>query len=115
MSKPFSWIFLVASGAFFVFVVGFTGYRIEEARRVNAAAARERLPVLARQAQSLRDAAGGFTTPQFKKGMRAVFDVEPRLLLLSIHSQDGMLYLVTRNKAYLREPSEVTPDWRGTP
>jgi diguanylate cyclase (GGDEF)-like protein len=116
MDKRFSWIFLVASGAFFVFIVGLTGYRIEDARHRNAASARERIPALESRAVELRDTTGGFDAPQFKKDMRAAFDADPRLLLLAIHSPtDGMLYLVTRNRAYLREPSAITPDWRGTP
>ena len=115
MDKKFPSIFLAASGAFFVFIVGLTGYRIEDARQRNTAAARERMTTLEKSAVSLRDATGGLTTPQFKKGMRALFDAEPRLLLLSIHSDEGILYLVTRSKAYLRDPVELTPDWRGTP
>ncbi len=115
MNKAFAWVFLLGSAVFFVFVVGLTGYRLDEARRVNAAAARERMPVLVQRVASLRDSLGGLTTPLFKKEMRAAFDAEPRLLLLAIHSQDGMLYLVTRNRAFLREPADVTPEWRGTP
>ena len=41
MNKAFSWIFLLVSGAFFLFIVGLTGYRTEDARRHNTAAARE--------------------------------------------------------------------------
>jgi GGDEF domain-containing protein len=116
MNKRFSWIFLLASGAFFVFIVGLTGYRIEHARRLNAATARERMTELAAKAQSLRDTTGGYDAPQFKTDMHEVFDAEPRLLLLSISTQqDGILYLVTRNKAYLKEPSAIGPSWRGRP
>ncbi len=52
MNKHFSWIFLAVSGAFFVFIVGLTGYRIEDARRQNAVQARERLPQLAATARA---------------------------------------------------------------
>jgi GGDEF domain-containing protein len=108
MNKRFSWIFLLVSGAFFVFVVGLTGYRIENARRQNAASAREHAAELAAKAQSLRDTTGGYDAPQFKTDMREVFDAEPRLLLLAISSpQDGLLYLVTRNRTYLKSPSDV--------
>jgi GGDEF domain-containing protein len=116
MDKRFSWIFIVAAGVFFVFVVGLTGYRIENARRLNRAAVERAIPELAAQAASLRDTAGGFDTPAFKTGMREVFDSDPRLLLLSIHSADsGMIYLVTRDRSYLRDPAPPSPDWRGTP
>ncbi len=116
MDKRFSWIFLIVSGAFFVFIVGLTGYRIEDARHRNAAAAREAMPGLASKAAELRDAAGGFDAPAFKREMRLTFDADPRLLLVAIHSPtDGMLYLVSRNRAFLREPSTITPGWRGTP
>ncbi len=116
MNKGFSWFFLALSAVFFIFIVGLTGYRIENARTTNAAAARERLPGLASKTLSIRDSTGGFDAPQFKKDMRDVFDEEPRLLLLSVHStQDGILYLVARNRTYMKEPSPVTPAWRGTP
>jgi GGDEF domain-containing protein len=116
MDKRFSWTFLIVSGAFFVFIVGLTGYRIEDARHRNAAAVRDGVPALASRAAELRDASGGFDAPQFKKDMRGVFDADPRLLVVAIHSPaDGMLYLVSRNRAFLREPATITPDWRGTP
>jgi GGDEF domain-containing protein len=116
MNKRFSWVFLVLSGIFFFFMVGLTGYRIEDARQKNAAAARERLADLEAKAVSLRDSTGGFDAPQFKTDMRNVYDAEPRLLLLSIRSADqGFLYLVTRNKSLLKDPATPSPDWRGTP
>lgn len=116
MNKGFSLVFLALSGVFFIFIVGLTGYRIEDARNSNAASARERLPGLTAKARSIRDSTGGFDAPQFKKDMREVFDEEPRLLLLSLHSpEDGILYLVARNRTYMKEPSPVTAAWRGTP
>jgi GGDEF domain-containing protein len=116
MNKRFSWIFLLASGAFFVFIVGLTGYRIENARRVNTVVVHNQLSRLAAQANSLRDITGGFDAPQFKKDMRGLFDGEQRLLLLAIHApQDGILYLVTRSRSYLKEPATLDPSWRGMP
>ena len=116
MNKGFAWFFLTVSAVFFIFIVGLSGYRIEDARKTNAASAQERLPGLVAKARSIRDSTGGFDAPQFKKDMREVFDEEPRLLLLSVHSpQDGILYLVARNRTYMKEPSPVTPAWRGTP
>jgi hypothetical protein len=116
MDKRFAWIFLAASAAFFLFIVGLTGYRIEATRRANTASAEERTSDLAVRAAEIRDMAGGFQSPSFKANMRSLFDREPRLLLLSIHSEaDGMLYVVARNRTYLREPPEIDPGWRGTP
>jgi GGDEF domain-containing protein len=116
MDKRFSWIFLAVSGAFFVFVVGLTGFRIEAARRANVESAQQRLPALRDRAAELRDLSGGFESPQFKADMRPAFDAEPRLLLLSLNApDDGILYLVSRSRGLLREPAELTPDWRGTP
>ena len=116
MNKGFSWVFLLASGAFFVFIVGLTGYRIEDARKHNAASAREHATSLAAKVRSLRDITGSVQSPLFKTDMRDVFDAEPRLLLLALHSpQDGMIYLVSRNRTTLKEPAQITPDWRGTP
>jgi GGDEF domain-containing protein len=116
MNKGFSWVFLALSAVFFIFIVGLTGYRIEDTRKSNAESARERLPGLTAKARSIRDSTGGFDAPQFKKDMREVFEEEPRLLLLSLHSpEDGILYLVARNRTYMKEPSPVTPAWRGVP
>jgi GGDEF domain-containing protein len=116
MGRRFSWVFLMVSLAFFLFIVGLTGYRIEDARKHNAALARERMSDLGAKALSLRDITGGFDAPQFKKDMRDVYDAEPRLLLLSLRSpEDGILYLVARNRSYMREPREITPGWHGTP
>ncbi len=116
MDKRFSWIFLIVSGVFFLFIVGLTGFRIEESRRHNAELARERVPALVAKAVSLRDSTGGFGTPEFARNMKDVFDAEPRLLLLSVHSPtDGLLYVVSRSRSYLKVPAEPTPEWRGTP
>ncbi len=116
MNKGFSWVFLLLSGAFFVFIVGLTGYRIEDVRKRNIAAAREHSTSLAAKVRSLRDITGSVQSPLFKTDMRAVVDSEPRLLLLSLHSpQDGLVYLVSRTRTTLKEPAQITPEWRGTP
>lgn len=97
-----SWVFLAASAAFFLFIVGLTGYRIETARRGNSAAALERLGAVAERAAELRTAAGSFEAPLFRREMRKLFDGEARLLLLALRSPSrGALYLVTRNRAYV--------------
>jgi GGDEF domain-containing protein len=116
MNKGFSWVFLLLSGAFFVFIVGLTGYRIDDARKHNGAAAREHATSLAAKVHSLRDITGSVQSPLFKTDMRDVVDGEPRLILLSLHSpQDGLVYLVSRTRATLKEPAQITPEWRGTP
>jgi len=116
MNKGFSWIFLLASGAFFVFIVGLTGYRIEDVRKHNIAGAREHATSLAARVRSLRDITGSVQSPLFKTDMRDVVDGEPRLLLLSLHSpQDGLVYLVSRTRTTLKEPAQIIPEWRGTP
>ena len=66
MTKRFSWVFLLLSGLFFFFMVGLTGYRIEDARQNNSAAAHERFSELAAKARSLKDSTGGYDAPQFK-------------------------------------------------
>jgi hypothetical protein len=116
MNNRFSWIFLAASGAFFVFIVGLTGYRIEDARRHNAGAARETASSIAAKVRSLADTTGSVQSPLFKNAMRGVFDSETRLTLLSLHSPgDGIVYLVTRSRSALKDPVTITPEWRGTP
>jgi hypothetical protein len=116
MNKRFSWIVLAVSGAFFVFIVGLTGYRIEEARRHNTATSHESAAALAARVHSLADTTGSVQSPFFANAMRDVFSGEPRLLLVSVHSpQDGILYLLTRNRSFLKEPATITPEWKGTP
>jgi hypothetical protein len=116
MDKRFSWIFLLASGAFFLFIVGFTGYRTEDTRRNNAAAARESAATLSARIHSLADTTGSVQSPPFKTAMRALFEADSRLLLLSVHTpQDGILYFVSRSSSALKEPSAISPQWRGTP
>ncbi len=115
MKRRFPWFFLTLSIAFFVFVVGLTGYRIDEARKRNAALAQEGLPTIAQKAQTLRDVAGGYAAPQFGREMRTFFDSQPRLLLLSIHSADSLLYVVSRDRGLLTDPAEPSAQWHGTP
>jgi GGDEF domain-containing protein len=116
MSKRFWFFFLVATGVFFVVVVGLTGYRIESARERNAIAARQGSSLLADKASSLRDMTGGFDAPQFKADMRALFTADPRLLLVCIHSsRDGIQYFIARDRSYLVNPAAITASWRGTP
>ncbi|HET6487534.1 MAG TPA: hypothetical protein VFH83_14000 [Spirochaetia bacterium] len=116
MNKRVSWGFLAVSGAFFLFIVGLTGYRIEDVRRLDTAMVRGRFPDLANRVTRAHQGDGAWDSPQLKSDLRAIFDGEPRLLLLAIHSPtDGILYLVSRNRWYLRDPAEITPEWRGTP
>ncbi len=116
MNKRVSWGFLAVSGAFFLFIVGLTGYRIEDIRGLDAALVRGRFPALVDRVSRAHQGDGAWDSPQLKSDLRAIFDGEPRLLLLSVHSPtDGILYLVTRNRWYLRDPVEITPEWRGTP
>jgi hypothetical protein len=116
MSKRSSWFFLLASGVFFLFVVGLSGYRVESARTRNTASARERSSLLSARVTSLRDITGGYDAPQFKADMRALFTADPRLLMICLHSSnDGILYFIGRDKKYLAGPEKITAEWRGTP
>jgi GGDEF domain-containing protein len=77
---------------------------------------REHATSLAAKVRSLADITGSVQSPLFKTDMRAVIDGEPRLLLLSLHSpQDGIVYLVARERSFMKEPAQITPEWRGTP
>ena len=58
MDRRFSLGFLIASGAFFFFIVGLTGYRIQDARHRNADDARAQLPQLVQRAGSLLTVTG---------------------------------------------------------
>ena len=113
MDKRLPWIFLAVSAAFFIFMVGLTGSRIESARRANIALAETRINELASAAAR---GTGSFAAPAFRQEMRRAFDAETRLLLLAVHSpSDGVVYLVTRNKSYVREPGEAGQGWGGAP
>jgi len=116
MNNRFSWVVLAASGLFFLFIVGFTGYRTEDARRHNSAAARVSASALAAKVHSLADTTGSVQSPPFGTGMRSVFDADPRLLMMALHTPaDGMVYFVSRSSTALKEPASITPQWRGTP
>ena len=116
MTRRLSWVFLSVSVAFFLFIVGLTGYRLEDARRRNSLIVRENLVEIAAKATAIRVAYGGLDSPSARKELRGLYDSQPRLLLLNIHSpSNGMLYLVARNQEYLKEPATPNPQWRGTP
>jgi hypothetical protein len=115
MGKSVPYVFLAVSLVFFLFLVGLTGYRIDTARKRNAASAAESASGLLEQAKALKNASS-IDSPYFKQKMREIFTGETRLLLLTIHSEsDGILYLIARNKSYVTQPRDLSPDWRGTP
>ncbi len=116
MGKSVPYVFLALSIAFFLFLVGLTGYRIETARRSNTETASARSGELLATTKALRDVNGSFNSPYFKSKMRDAFNGQPRLLVLSVYTMnDGIVYLIARNKSYLVDPQEVTPAWRGRP
>jgi GGDEF domain-containing protein len=116
MGKTVPYVFLALSIAFFLFLVGLTGYRIETTRRSNVAEASKLSGELLAAAKALRDVNGSFESPFFKSKMKEIFSAQPRLLVVTIYTaDDGILYLIARNVSYLAEPGEVTPEWRGKP
>ena len=116
MNRRISWTFLGVSVAFFLFVVGLTGYRLEDARGRNSLQARDALIDVTTRVSALRTTYVGLDAPAARKELRALFDAQPRLLLMSVHSpSDGLVYLVARNQEYLKEPAVPDPAWRGTP
>ncbi len=116
MNRGVSWTFLGVSVAFFLFIVGLTGYRLEETRSRNSLLVEDRIAALATKVATIQTTYVGLDTPSARKELRAAFDGEPRLLLMSVHSpSEGMLYLVARNRAYLKEPAALNAQWRGTP
>ena len=117
MERKYTWIFLGVSAAFFLFMTGFTGYRIDSARRANLAASQRAARVLAARAGSLAaQSTDPWGSPVFRSGMRDAFEAQPRLLLLAVRSDaDGILWLLARNRAWLAEPKSITPQWRGLP
>ena len=116
MNRRISWAFLGVSVAFFLFIVGLTGYRLEEARARNSLQVRDKLIDIATRISSIRTTYVSLDAPAVRKDLRALFDAEPRLLLMNVYSPtDGILYLVARNQAYLKEPAIPDPAWRGMP
>ncbi len=116
MNKSIPWVFLGISIAFFLFIVGLTGYRIEDTRTRNTLLVREGLPALQGKVSAVRNTYVDLGASSAHKDLRAVFDAEPRLLLLCIHSpSDGIQYLLARSRDYLKTPAELSTDWRGIP
>jgi hypothetical protein len=116
MGRQFSWIFLGVSAAFFLFITGLTGYRIDTVRRANAESAQVRAVAMAARARSLAAAPGGFAGTRFKDGMKESFEADGRLLLAAVRSDaGGFLWLMARDLRALEDPVEPTEGWRGTP
>lgn len=116
MGRHFSWIFLGVSAAFFLFITGLTGYRIDAARRANEEQSRDRAAALAARARQLATGPGGFAGTAFKEGMRRDFEADSRLLLAAVRSErGGFLWLMARDLDVLEDPPEPTAGWRGTP
>jgi hypothetical protein len=116
MGKSVPYVFLALSIAFFLFLLGLTGYRIETVRRANAASAAEASGKILATSKALRDVNGSFESPYFKAKMRDAFTAEPRLLVLTLYTaEDGIVYLIARNKTYVMEPNDSMTGWRGKP
>jgi len=116
MGRQFTWIFLGVSVAFFLFITGLTGYRIDTVRRANEESARVRAAAMAAKGRSLASNPGGFADPAFRTGMKESFESDGRLLLAAVRSErGGFLWLMARDLRALQYPVEPTPDWRGTP
>lgn len=116
MGRQFTWIFLGVSAAFFLFITGLTGYRIDAARRANAESAQDRAVMLSSHALLLATEPGGFAGASFKAGMKRAFEADGRLVLAAVRSDEsGFLWLMARDLGVLRSPAEPTPDWRGIP
>ncbi len=116
MGKTVPYVFLGLSIAFFLFLVGFTGYRIEKTRRANNDAATAVSEEMLASAKALRDVNGSFESQYFKSKMKDLFTSQPRLLVLTLYTvEDGIQYLIARNKSYVAEPTDVTREWRGKP
>jgi diguanylate cyclase (GGDEF)-like protein len=116
MGKSIPYVFLALSIAFFLFLVGLTGYRIETVRRATVADTTTRSAELLAKAKALRDVNGSFDSPYFVSKMRDGFSTEPRLLVLSLYTpDDGIVYLIARNKSYLSQPADALTGWKGKP
>jgi hypothetical protein len=116
MGKSIGYVFLGLSLFFFLFIIGWTGYRIDSSRKANSAAAGAESIKLHDELKALKDSSGGFDSPFFRDKAHEIFIGQPRLLALAIYSQSaGISYLITRNKSYVEAPADLTPDWRGTP
>lgn len=116
MGRQFSWIFLGVSAAFFLFITGLTGYRVEAVRRENAQSAGVRAVTMAARARQLAAGPGGFAGSSFKDGMKASFEADGRLQLAAVRSDGGgFLWLMARDLRVLETPPVPTEGWRGTP
>jgi GGDEF domain-containing protein len=116
MGRQFSWIFLGVSAAFFLFITGLTGYRVDAVRRANAESAGARAVTMAARARQLAAGPGGFAGPAFRDGMKESFEADGGLLLAAVRSDGGgFLWLMARDLRVLETPPVPTESWRGTP
>jgi len=116
MGRQFTWIFLGVSAAFFLFITGLTGYRIDAARRANEESAGTRAVAMAARSRSLAASPGGFAGSAFRSGMKESFEADGRLVLAAVRSdRGGFLWLMARDLGALQDPAEPTPGWRGKP
>ena len=116
MGRQFSWIFIGVSAAFFLFITGLTGYRVDAVRRANAESAGARAVTMAARARQLAAGPGGFAGPAFRDGMKESFEADGRLLLAAVRSDGGgFLWLMARDLRVLETPPVPTESWRGTP
>ena len=116
MGRQFSWIFLGVSSAFFLFITGLTGYRVDTVRRANAESARVLAVAMAARARQLAAGTAGFAGPLFKNGMKESFEADSPLQLAAVRSDGGgFLWLMARDLRVLETPPEPTAGWRGTP
>ncbi len=116
MGKQFSWVFIGVSAAFFLFITGLTGYRIDAARRANGQSARDSAVMFAAGALIVAGEPGGFAGQTFRNRMKESFEADDRLLLAAVRSDTGgFFWLMARDLRVLEDPPEPTAGWRGTP
>ncbi|MBA7620031.1 hypothetical protein ES703_27373 [subsurface metagenome] len=116
MDKNIRIIYYAVSIIFLILIIGLFGFRINSRINKNLASIEENFENLKLSALSTYLAEGSFDSEYFMTNMKTSFGNADRMLLLAIYSgDDGLRYLLTKNKNYLVSPLGEDPAWQGTP
>jgi GGDEF domain-containing protein len=108
--------YYIISLVFLLLLLGFAAWRIRAELERNTAAAQRTLSELQVKALSTYLAEGSFTSEYFKYDLKRQFAQTPRLLVLVIYSSEqGIQYLLARDRGLLAGAPDDLASWRGGP
>ncbi len=107
--------FTLFSLLFFLALFVYVGITIRTTRDNNIALLYEQFTGMRTDAVSSYLASGSFQSERFKAHMNETFMNNVRLLLLGIYSDDGIQYLLAKNRSYLKTDVQQEDPWTGKP